>query len=254
VYHRLLKMPPGLRIMSSSIDNQWGICVTKPFAKGDVIFENHAVFLSQPPGERAEERGLLVLSCPDPSWDLEVGDTIKDATLIADGVVAVKDGAYMYTRPPLATRTLDWLYFTEIRSRSAEKWTYEYFSFDSFCNHGCSPSGEMIYDDNILSAAEAKMDPQTCHVMRNGRIELHGKGTFDNLSALPSETKESMILLGRDAKPVEGRHAYRMVATTDLAAGDEVTCDYSKLLGPEVGYTIEECKCGSEQCRGRVFC
>jgi hypothetical protein len=46
---------------------------------------------------------------------------------------------------------------------------------------------------------------------------------------------------------------YRAVAIRDIAAGDEVTCDYALFDSSCDGPEIEVCACGTGKCRGKMF-
>jgi hypothetical protein len=46
---------------------------------------------------------------------------------------------------------------------------------------------------------------------------------------------------------------YRAIAIRDIAAGDEVTCDYALFDYDYNDHEIEICVCGSEKCRGKMF-
>ena len=156
----------------------------------------------------------------------------------------------------LTTKVYDWHYHTEIRDRTPEAWTHEFFSFDTFCNHGCSPSAEMVYDNDDKATdicAPSRNGPCICTLLKNGKV-LYDDCVYEDLVSLPDKASENTTIVGPEASRVKNTQRYRMVACKNVRAGQEITCDYSKLLGKETGYIIEDCKCGSEKCRGVVVC
>ena len=94
-----------------------------------------------------------------------------------------------------------------------ERWLY---LFDSFMNHSCRPS---TYSATVMDPASA---PNIKHAPGGG---LDGES---------------------------GKNSYAVVAMLDIAAGDEITCDYNLFEFDCAEKTIEQCLCGSPDCIGRV--
>jgi hypothetical protein len=46
---------------------------------------------------------------------------------------------------------------------------------------------------------------------------------------------------------------YQAIALRDIAAGEEVTCDYALFDYQCNGHQIEVCACGSQKCRGQML-
>ena len=252
VYHMIKELPSGLRISQSEIhDGHAGLQATKDFKAGETFFENQAIFIPQAPLDRASERDTLIISYPDPTWERRTIDDNKSYWLVENHILSASDGKQYFTQPPLVTNSYDWHYHTEIRDRTPDHWTHEFFSFDTFCNHGCTPSAEMVYDED--ASAPTRNSPNIVTLLGNGKVQYNDV-VYDDLASLPEKIIDNILLIGAKASRVKGTEGYRMVACHDVKAGQEITCDYSKLLSNETCYIIEECKCGSAQCRGRVIC
>ena len=258
IYHMITDLPSGVRISQSVIDGQCGLHATKDFKVGETIFENQAMFIPQPPLDRASERDKLIVSYPDPIWErLALSANSKMTRLVKNAVLSTNEGRHYFTLPPLTTKVCDWHYHTEIGVRTPESWTHEFFSFDTFCNHGCSPLAEMVYDDDEnapVICVPSRNGPHICTLLTNGKVVYDGC-EYEDLESVPDKaTSGNITLVGPEASHVKRTERYCMVACQNIRAGQEITHDYSELRGQETGYVIEECKCGSKKCRGTVVC